>query len=88
MLFFHLLFFVVQAILESNFSVNLMDRLDLSIPVATVGTSTNARLTFGPEEVKNGTACSTSVLVPGPADTGTQCGKISRQGPKNQISFV
>jgi len=57
-----------------------MDRLDLSIPVATIGTSTNARLTFGPEEVKNGTACSTSVLVPGPADTGAQCGKISRQG--------
>ena len=63
-----------------HFLVYVMDRLDLSIPVATIGTSTNARLTFGPEEVKNGTACSTSVLVPGPADTGAQCGKISSLG--------
>ena len=63
-----------------TFLVYVMDRLDLSIPVATIGTSTNARLTFGPEEVKNGTACSTSVLVPGPADTGAQCGKISSLG--------
>ena len=55
-----------------------MDTLDLSVPVATIGTSTNARLTFGPEEVAGGTACSTSVLVPGPGDTGAQCAKISR----------
>ena len=57
-----------------------MDTLDLSVPVATIGTSTNARLTFGPEEVSGGTACSTSVLVPGPGDTGAQCAKISRSG--------
>ena len=54
--------------------------MDLSVPVATIGTSTNARLTFGPEEVAGGTACSTSVLVPGPGDTGAQCAKISRLG--------
>ena len=56
-----------------------MDKLDLTIPVATIGTSTNAKLNFGTTEVADGTACSTWVLVPGPGDTGAQCGKISRQ---------